>query len=81
MEAVRSGGDLMNIGGNEKYSKDIVCPDGCVIFRLTAKNLGNENFHKGSFLICESKRLGFENAFIDCKIIKTLAIFYQFGII
>ena len=27
----------------------IVCPDGCVIFRLTAKPLGNENFHKGGF--------------------------------
>jgi uncharacterized repeat protein (TIGR04076 family) len=49
MEAVRSGGDLENLGGSGKYSKDIVCPDGCVIFRLTAKNLGNENFHKGKF--------------------------------
>ena len=37
MEAVRSGGDLENIGGNGKYCKDVVCPDGCVIFRLTAK--------------------------------------------
>ena len=35
MEAVRSGGDLENIGGD--------------IFRLTAKPLGNENFHKGGF--------------------------------
>lgn len=49
MEAVRSGGDLGNIGGDSKYSKEIVCPDGCVIFRLTAKSLGNENFHKGEF--------------------------------
>ena len=49
MEAVRSGGDLENIGGSGKYSKDIVCPDGCVIFRLTAKKLGNENFYKGKF--------------------------------
>ena len=49
MEAVRSGGDLENIGGTEKYSKDIVCPDGCVIFKLTAKNLGNEIFFKGKF--------------------------------
>lgn len=49
MEAVRSGGDLENIGGNGKYSKDIVCPDGCVIFRLSAKKLGNENFYKGRF--------------------------------
>ena len=49
MEAVRSGGDLENIGGSGKYSKDIVCPDGCVLFRLTAKKLGNENFYKGKF--------------------------------
>ncbi|MDR3288851.1 MAG: TIGR04076 family protein [Peptococcaceae bacterium] len=49
MEAVRSGGDLANIGGNDQYSKDIVCPDGCVLFRLTAKKLGNENFYKGKF--------------------------------
>ena len=27
----------------------VVCPDGCVIFRLTATPLGNENFHKGGF--------------------------------
>ena len=26
-----------------------VCPDGCVMFRLTAKPLGNENFYKGGF--------------------------------
>ena len=44
MEAVRSGGDLTNIGGDSKYSKTIVCPDGCVMFRLTATPLGNENF-------------------------------------
>lgn len=49
MEVVRSGGDLMNVGGNSKYSKEIVCPDGCVIFSLTAKKLGNENFYKGNF--------------------------------
>ena len=49
MEAVRSGGNLDNIGGNSKYSKEIVCPDGCVIFRMTAKPLGNENFYKGDF--------------------------------
>ena len=49
MEAVRSGGDLTNIGGSGEYCKDIVCPDGCVMFRLTAKKLGNENFFKGSF--------------------------------
>ena len=49
MEAVRSGGDLEKVGGNGKYSKDIVCPDGCVMFRMTAKKLGNENFHKGKY--------------------------------
>lgn len=47
MEAVRSGGDLMNIGGGSRYSKDIVCPDGNVIFRMTAKKCGNPNFYKG----------------------------------
>ena len=49
MEAVRSGGDLTKLGGDGKYSKMIVCPDGCVMFRLTAKPLGNENFHTGGF--------------------------------
>ncbi len=50
MEAVRSGGNLINVGGDGKYSKDIVCPDGCVIFRLTAEKTGNENFFTGNFL-------------------------------
>jgi hypothetical protein len=49
MEAVRSGGDLENIGGSGKYSKDIVCPDGCVLFRVTARKTGKENFFKGKF--------------------------------
>ncbi|MDC7124590.1 MAG: TIGR04076 family protein [Spirochaetales bacterium] len=49
MEAVRSGGNLKKIGGDSKFIKDIVCPDGCVIFRMTAKELGNENFHTGKF--------------------------------
>lgn len=49
MEAVRSGGDLRNLGGDGKYTKTIVCPDGCVMFRLTATPLGNENFHTGGF--------------------------------
>ena len=52
MEAVRSGGDLENVGGDSRYSKTVVCPDGCVIFRLTARPLGNENFHKGKFWDC-----------------------------
>lgn len=46
MEAVRSGGDLRNVGGDDKYTKTVVCPDGCVIFRLTATPTGNENFFK-----------------------------------
>lgn len=49
MEAVRSGGDLVKIGGSSRYRKDIVCPDGCVIFRLTAEKLDNENFYEGRF--------------------------------
>lgn len=49
MEAVRSGGDLENIGGSSRYVKDVVCPDGCVLFRLTARPLGNENFFRGRF--------------------------------
>ena len=47
MEAVRSGGDLESIGGDGKYSKVVVCPDGCVMFRITAKPLCNPNPFKG----------------------------------
>ena len=49
MEAVRAGGDLRNIGGDGQYTKTIVCPDGCVIFRMTARKLNGENFHTGGF--------------------------------
>ena len=49
MEAVRSGGDLRNLGGDSKFTKNFVCPDGCVIFRVSALPLGNENFHTGGF--------------------------------
>ena len=49
MEAIRSGGDLENIGGSGRYCKELVCPDGCVVFRLTARKLGNENFYRGRF--------------------------------
>ena len=49
MEAIRSGGDLENIGGTGRYTKDFVCPDGCVMFHLTATKTGNENFYKGKF--------------------------------
>ena len=34
---------------DEEYEFTVVCPDGCVIFKLTATPLGNENFHKGGF--------------------------------
>lgn len=49
MEAVRSGGDLHKVGGEDKYAKTIVCPDGCVMFRLTVMPLGNQNFFEGKF--------------------------------
>ena len=42
-EAIRSGRDLKNVGGSDKYVKDIVCPDGCVMFRLTARRIGVKN--------------------------------------
>lgn len=50
MEAVRSGGDLQNIGGSGRYTKEIVCPDGNVIFRMTAQKTGRENFSAAGFL-------------------------------
>ena len=49
MEAIRSGGDLRNVGGSSKYEKDIVMKriscvlTGCVTFRLTARRIGGEN--------------------------------------
>jgi len=46
MEAVRSGGDLSKIGGSNQYTKEIVCPDGCVVFKMSAKELGNVNFYE-----------------------------------
>ena len=49
MQAVRSGGDLMLVGGSGKYEKDCVCPDGCVCFHLSAKKTGAENFYAGKF--------------------------------
>ena len=53
MESLRSGGDLRNIGGDGPYEKTIVCPDGCVLFRLCAKPLGSENFYRGKFYLPE----------------------------
>ena len=49
MDAVRAGGDLRNLGGDGRYTKTLVCPDGCVFFRLTATPTGCENFHTGGF--------------------------------
>ncbi len=43
MEAIGIGGDLRNVGGSDKYVKDIVCPDGCAMFRLAARRIGVEN--------------------------------------
>ena len=43
MEAVRSGGDLRNVGGSDRLEKDIVCPDGCIIFHLKARKLEGSN--------------------------------------
>lgn len=53
MEAIRSGGDLENLGGDGKYTKTVVCPDGCVLFRVTAKPLGNPNCYKGKLFANE----------------------------
>ena len=48
MEAVRSGGNLENIGGDSKYTKAVVCPDGCVLFKMKAKKLNNNHFYKNN---------------------------------
>ncbi len=37
MEAVRSGGDLRNLGGTAPAEMETVCPDGVVRFRLTGE--------------------------------------------
>lgn len=42
-------GDLTKIGGESKYEKTVVCPDGCVIFKMTAVPTGAKNFHTGGF--------------------------------
>ena len=42
-EAIGSGGDLRNVGGSDKYVKDIVCPDGYAMFRPRAKKLDGDN--------------------------------------
>ncbi len=37
MEAVRCGGDLRNLGGSGPQEITFLCPDGAVLFRLTAE--------------------------------------------
>jgi len=37
MEVVRCGGDLCNLGGRRPGEIDFLCPDGAVMFRLTAE--------------------------------------------
>lgn len=49
MQAIRSGGDLTNVGGIDKYVKDYVCPDGCVCFRMTVTKTEKENFYQGKY--------------------------------
>lgn len=49
MESVRSGGSLLNLGGESSMCKEVVCPDGVVRYRLTARRLSGENFHTGGF--------------------------------
>ncbi len=39
MEAVRSGGDLRNLGGFERYTMEFDCPDGIVRFRIEAHTI------------------------------------------
>lgn len=45
MESVRSGGDLRLLGGTSEYTKEIVCPDGCVLFKMTAKKINDQTFY------------------------------------
>jgi GNAT superfamily N-acetyltransferase len=49
MDAVGSVGELDNIGGSSKYSKNIMFLDGCIIFMMNAKKLENDNFYKGKY--------------------------------
>lgn len=38
MTAVRTGGDLRELGGDSAHSIEFICPDGVVQFRLVADN-------------------------------------------
>lgn len=48
MEAVRSGGSLINLGGISPTEKEFLCPDGVVKYRLTAHKNNDDNFHVNS---------------------------------
>jgi len=37
LEVVRCGGDLRNLGGSGPQEMTFLCPDGAVLFRLTAQ--------------------------------------------
>ncbi len=43
MEAVRSGGDLRQLGGEGRNAITFCCPDGAVLFRLDATRKGSLN--------------------------------------
>jgi uncharacterized repeat protein (TIGR04076 family) len=43
MEAVRSGGDLRNLGGAGPAEIETVCPDGVVRFRLTGRLIASSD--------------------------------------
>ena len=55
MEAIRGGGDLRLLGGECPYEKTVVCPDGCVIFRLRAEK---HNTESGNFFTGDALRQG-----------------------
>ena len=55
MEAIRGGGDLRLLGGEGPYEKTVVCPDGCVIFRLRAEK---HNTESGNFFTGDALRQG-----------------------
>ena len=39
LEAVRSGGDLRNLGGSGRHEMTLVCPDGVVKYKVTAEKI------------------------------------------
>lgn len=49
IEAVRSEGDLRNLGGSDRHTMEFDCPDGVVRFKVEAKSISDNNFHTGGF--------------------------------